>query len=206
MPGGFEMDYDEGIAIYDEAIDKAEAEIISRGLPLSARPLNKDREFANFPEIPVDLSEVGLEVMQKLIGQFTAWFSYAISQLKSAEGQRNAAEKQRSFAWSSIRKLKAGTVADKDDAVRTDRRYIKIDAHYEHCDAKVRLYNGIVEGLKRDIETISRAVSVLEARKDVEGRSAVVGKRGQAAGESFRAARRNRPQVSGLDVFKKGRR
>ena len=167
----FEMEYDDGLALYDDAIDQAEEEIINRGLPISSKPLAANGDFANFPCMPPDLSSTTFPELQRLIGQFTAWFGYAIGQLKLSEGYRNAAEKQRAFAWSSIRRLKSGTVSDKDDAVRTDRRYMTIDAKYEHCDAKVRVYGAIVEGLKRDIETISRAASVLEARTGVEGRS-----------------------------------
>lgn len=216
----FEMEYGEGIALYDNAIDAAEAEIIRRGLPLSSKPLAADGEFANFPCMPADLSMVTFPELQKLIGQFTAWFGYAIGQLKLTEGYRNAAEKQRAFAWSSIRKMKTGTVSDKDDSVRTDRRYMTVDAKYEHCDAKVRVYGAIVEGLKRDIETISRAASVLEARTGVEGRGVAVGRKGRtdSAHGAFRTGRR-RPEIEepqaeappqrsgGLDVFRKrGRR
>lgn len=215
----FEMEYSEGIALYDNAIDEAEAEIIRRGLPTSSKPLATDGEFAAFPCIPADLSIVTFPELQKLIGQFTAWFSYAIGQLKLSEGYRNAAEKQRAFAWSSIRKMKAGTVSDKDDSVRTDRRYMTVDAKYEHCDAKVRVYGAIVEGLKRDIETISRAISVLESRTSVEGRGVAVSRKGrtESARGAFRTGRRRpeeddqpvRPPRSsgGLDVFRKrGRR
>jgi hypothetical protein len=209
MPS-FEMEYEEGLAIYDKAIDDAEADIIKRGLPISTRPRGINDDFARFPYMPADLSEPEFQELQMLLGQFTAWFGYAIGQLKLAEGQRNAAEKQRSFAWSSIRKLKSGTVSDKDDSVRTDRRYITIDAKYEHCDAKVRIYGAIVDGLKRDIETISRAASVLEARTDIEGRSIAVGRKGRArhAQESFRRGRRyvdeqHERAFRGLDTFRK---
>lgn len=213
MPS-FETNYDDGLALYDDAIDQAEAEVISRGLPVSTKPIGRDGEFQQFPTMPPDLSVVKFPELQRKIGEFTAWFSYAIGQLKLAEGYRNAAEKKRSFAWSRIRKLKSGTVSDKDDAVRTDDRYVRVDAHYEHCDAKVRLYGAIVEGLKRDIETISRAASVLEARTGVEGRGVAVSRRGrtESAGETFRSSRRHHDEPppkrsgGGLDVFKKRRR
>ena len=208
----FEVEYDEGLALYDDAIDAAEREIIGRGLPISNKPLAADGEFANFPQMPADLSNTNFSELQRLIGQFTAWFGYAIGQLKLAEGHRNAAEKQRAFAWSSIRRLKSGTVSDKDDAVRTDRRYMNLDAKYEHCDAKVRVYGAIVEGLKRDIETISRAASVLEARTGVEGRGVAVSRKGRSetAQNRFRTGRReppptDMPRSSGLDVFRKRR-
>ena len=90
-----------------------------------------------------------------------------------------------------------------------------IDAKYEHCDAKVRVYGAIVEGLKRDIETISRAASVLEARTGVEGRGIAVGRKGrpQHAQAAFRSGRRypdeyqeDRVRSNGLDAFKRRRR
>lgn len=213
----FDTKYDEGLALYDEAIDKAVAEIINRGLPVSTRPIGRDGNFADFPQMPYDLSTTSFSELQSLMGRFTAWFGYAIGQLKILEGARNGAEKKRSFAWANIRSLKSGTVSDKDDAVRTDRRYAAVDAQYEHFDSMVRICGAIVEGLKRDIETVSRAAAVLEARTGVEGRGVAVGRRGrtESASNAFRSSRRthNEPPPertrsggSGLDVFKKRRR
>jgi len=217
----FEMDYDEGIALYDQAIDDAEAEVLTRGLPISSKPQRDDGEFASFPRMPADLSQTTFPQLQKLIGQFTAWFGYAIGQLKLSEGARNTADKQRSFAWSSLRKLRSGTVSDKDDAVRTDSRYMKVDAHYEHCDAKTRIYGAIVDGLKRDIDTVSRAASVLEARTGVEGKGVAISRRGRSeqARSTFRSGRRGHsaapeedppeappPRYRGLDTFRKKRK
>lgn len=209
----FEMEYDRGLALYDEAIEKAEEEIIGRGLSISTRPMNERNDFDNFPTMPHDLSALSPNGIQLYLGRFTAWYTYAIGQLKSAEGQRNAAEKQRTFAWSSIRKLKSGTVSDKDDAVRTDSRYMKVDAHYEHCDAKVRVYGAIVEGLKRDIETISRAATVEEFKSSTDSRTRRI-ESGRAR-SSFRSGRRQpdheeqapppRKRNRGLDMFKKNR-
>lgn len=223
MPS-FEVQYDQGLSAYDDAVDQAEADVIDMGLALDTRPVGRDKEFADFPRMPVDLSTTTFPELQRLIGVFTSWYSYVVGQLKKAEGLRNAADKKRTFAWSRIRKLKTGTVQDKDDAVRTDRRFVDVDASYERADALARMLNGIAEGLKRDIDTISRAASVLESRVDTEGRGVAVGRKGRAdsARDAFRKGRRGggheeeEPQSNGrgrgrnrsaLDVFKKrGRR
>ena len=198
MPN-FDMRFEDGIKTYDGALDEAENAVLDMGLPLSTRPSDGDR-FTEFPEIPPDLSKSTFPELQKLIGQFTAWYAYAIGQQKLSEGQRNAAEKKRAYAWSRIRKSKTGTVADKDDDTRVDRRYIDVDSHYEHCDAKYRILLGIVDGLKRDIETISRTASVLEARQGAEGRGVAVGRKGRD-GSSGRGRSNDV-----LTQFRKGRR
>lgn len=203
----FEIRYDEALDMLDESLDKAEADVITMGLNIATRPTDRRGEFADVPRMPEDLSGVNFSQLQKLIGQFTEWYGYAIGQLKRAEGARNTAEEKKTTAWSILRKLKTGTVSDKDDSVRTDSRYVRVVAHYNYCDTKYRLLVGIVEGLKRDIETISRAATVLENRVGAEGRGVAIGRKGRAeqASEAFRSDKRG---ASGrvLDTFRKGRR
>jgi len=196
----FEVTYDEGMKVYSEAPDKAEAAIIDMGLSVSTRPTDRAGEFDEFPHLPPDLSLCSFAEIQRLIGQFTTWYGYAIGQLKLAEGQRNAAEKRRTFAWSRIRKTKSGTVADKDDETRLDRRYVEADANFEFCDTKYRLLVGIVDGLKRDIETVSRSYAVLESRQNAEGKAVGISRR-PGPGQD----RRDTHQ-SVLDKFRRGRR
>lgn len=169
MPS-FEVNYEEGLAYYDDAYNNAEQEIVDMGLPLTRRPCDRNGEFADRPELPPRLDACGWSNLQNLLGQFTAWFSYANEQLPAAMGRRNAAESKRSFAWSKIRKSQKGTVADKDDATKTDKRYIKVAAEYEQCDTVVRLLRHIVEGLQREIETVSRIGTLESNAQNVEGR------------------------------------
>lgn len=199
----FEVRYDDALSMLDESLDQAEADVINMGLNVATRPRHRG-EFSDFPTMPEDLSRPGFQELQKLIGQFTEWYGYAVGQLKLAEGARNTAEEKKTLAWAIIRKLKTGTVSDKDDAVRTDARYVRVVSHYNYCDTKYRLLVGIVEGLKRDIETISRAATVLESRVGAEGRGVAVSRKGRAeeAKETFRSGRRD----GVLNTFRKGRR
>lgn len=201
----FEVRYDDALSMLDESLDEAEADVINMGLNVATRPTDRRGEFTDVPRMPEDLSQVTFQELQRLIGQFTEWFGYAVGQLKRAEGSRNTAEEKKTTAWAIIRKLKTGTVSDKDDAVRTDARYVRVVAHYNYCDTKYRLLVGIVEGLKRDIDTISRAATVLENRMGAEGRGVAVSRKGRAeqAGETFRSSRRT---GGVLDTFRKGRR
>jgi hypothetical protein len=203
MPS-FEVRYDDALSMLDESLDKAEADVINMGLNVATRPSHRG-EFSDFPKMPEDLSRPGFQELQRLIGQFTEWYGYAIGQLKLAEGARNTAEEKKTTAWAIIRKLKTGTVSDKDDAVRTDARYVRVVANYNYCDTKYRLLVGIVEGLKRDIETISRAATVLESRVGAEGRGVAVSRKGRAeqTAQTFRSGRR---EGGVLDTFRKGRR
>jgi hypothetical protein len=196
----FETTYDEGMEAYREAPDKAEAEIIKMGLSVSTRPIDRRGEFEDLPRLPFDLSQATFPQLQQLIGKFTEWYGYAIGQQKQAEGLRNSAEKQRTFAWARIRKTKTGTVSDKDDATRLDRRYVDADAYFEFRDAQYRMLVGIVEGLKRDIETISRAASVLESRMGAEGKGVGLGRKGRPDS----TPQENRSSV--LNKFRRGRR
>lgn len=177
--GRWDVKHEDGLEYYNRAVDEAEQEVLDMGLYMSSRPTNNQGEFADRPQMPMDLSECKWGFLQRLIGQFTAWYDYAIGQYKLAIARRNAAEKKRAYSWSRIRKMKEGTVADKDDDTRCDSRYMEQDGHYEYCDSKVRMLEGIVDGLKRDIETVSRAMTALEGRQGVEGRAAGVERRRQ---------------------------
>jgi len=189
----WDVKFEDGLAYYDSAVDEAEQEVLDMGLLMGERPTDTKGGFADRPQMPVDLSECSWKYLQKLIGQFTGWYDYAIGQYKLAICKRNAADKKKAYGWSRIRKNKEGTVADKDDDTRVDSRYMQQDAHYEYSDTKARLLEGIVDGLKRDIETVSRSMTALEGRQGVEGRSAGVERKGRQHG---------RPDVLGR--FRKG--
>ena len=199
MPA-FEISYKEGLDKYNEAIEQAENDLIKRGLPLPERPVDSKGHASNLPQLPENLDSVGFAEIQKLMGIFTQWYEYAVTQLKVTSGRRSIAEKKRNFSWSKIRRSKEGTVADKDDAVRTDIRYIEEDADYEYYSHHYNILQGIVDGLKRDIETISRIVSVMESRTNVEGRGVAISRT-----QRFGSKRESRFRNKALDPFRKGR-
>ena len=103
---------------------------------------------------------------------------------------RNTTEAARDFAWAKIRKEKKGTVSDKNDATRTDMRYVQANTAYETADYMYNMVKGITEGLYREIETISRAISGLEQKFSAEGHRYSGERRGTSAhvGPSFKPA------------------
>lgn len=196
-----ELRFEEGLALYDEAIDRAEEDLVHIGLPLPTRPMDRAGELLDLPMMPEDLSELTPQELGDMLATFSRWFEYASGQYKMARGRRNGNEKKRGFAWSAIRQKKSGTVSDKDDNTRTDIRYMNVDADFEYTDAKLGLLEGIVRGLERDIETISRAITVMDQRLGVEGRGAAASKRrrhGSGRGHYQEPQKRD-------DVLSKGR-
>jgi len=174
MPA-FECSFDEGLKKYDDAIDKAEGEVIRLGLPVPSRPFHGGKP-ADRPQIPDNLAEIGLAEIGNLLGVLTKWHSYAIGQKILAGNQRDAAAEKKAFAWKRIRGMKSGTVSDKDDAAGIDIRYVDVEAQYRQLDAKYSLLAGMVEALKRETETVSRAFEVLRQRIQTEGRDVGVGR------------------------------
>jgi hypothetical protein len=195
------MRFEEGLKLYDEAIDRAEDDLVHIGLPLPTRPMDREGELLDMPQLPDDLTDLSPRDLGDLLSVFSRWFEYATGQYKLARGRRNGGEKKRGFAWASIRQKKNGTVSDKDDHTRTDSRYMNVDADFEYGDAKLGLLEGIVRGLERDIDTISRAITVMDQRLGVEGRGAAASRRRRdesGGGGQFQTARR------GKDVLSKG--
>jgi hypothetical protein len=187
-----EVRYEEGLAQYDEVMEQVEDDLVNMGFPLPSRPARGD-DSMDLPDLPVDLTQFSSKELGALLSEFSAWYSYAAGQLKLARGQRNVSEKRRSYGWSRIRKTKQGTVSDKDDDTRTDSRFIQVDTEFEYSDAKLELLKGITDGLLRDIETISRAITVMEQRINVDGAVAGAARRGR--GDMSNRFRRRQEQV-----------
>lgn len=197
----FEVSYEEGLELLDKAVDMAEGIVIDMGLPLRIRPKTVDGDFDDRPILPPRLSDCAWHELQDLLGQFTAWYGYASEMLSKMIGQRNAVEEQLKYAWSRIRKTKSGTVSDKDDATRTDRRYIRVQAAYRKCDSVVRILDSIVDGLKREIDTISRNATMKDSIQGAQGLGSRVERRMRAD-----TARRNTGGRDVMSVFRSGRR
>jgi hypothetical protein len=186
----FESDFNETLAKYEQAADQAEAEAIKRGLYVTNRP-DMDR-----PELPSDISELSLTQLRHLLMLLTGWHTYAVGQKALADSRRRAAEKKRNYAWSAIRRVKNGTVSDKDDSTTTDTRYINLDVEAEKQDYLCKILECTVAGLYREVETISRTFSMMEQRAAAEG----------AVLSADRMASASRPRVDAFGMFRAGRR
>jgi hypothetical protein len=189
----FELRYGEGIEIYEDARVGAMNSIVDMGFRPMERPINEDGELEDSPSIPSSLSDLSPSELGDLLAKFTQWFQYATERLQHAKIDRNARFKQKDFAWSAIRRKKAGTVADKDNNTKTDGRYVEVDADFEEADAVLLLLEGIVRGMDRGIDTISRSVTVMDQRLDVEGASAAISrKRYPSSAKKMIRGKRNR--------------
>ena len=186
-----EANYEQGMAAYEQAADKGDAELIKMGFPRSQRPMitiDGVQQFADRPTLPERLSDLPMSDLQDLLGWFTAWHSYSIEQIPPVRIMRNTAEAARDFAWAKIRKEKKGTVSDKNDATRTDMRYVQANTAYETADYRFKMIKGITEGLYREIETISRVIAGQEQKFSAEGHRFTGERRGASMhiGPSFK--------------------
>jgi hypothetical protein len=164
-----EADYSQGVSIYGQAIDKGDVDLTKWGFPTAERPKRGD-ELADRPSLPERISNLDMASLLDLLVWYTAWYDYANNLVPAARTAKNTAESARDFAWAKIRREKVleKTVSDKDDATRTDLRYIRLNADLETADYKYTMLKAIAEGLYRDIESISRAITGLEQRGNVD--------------------------------------
>lgn len=186
----FDLRFEEGQQIYDDAIADAQEELVRIGLPPPGRPSESTGELGVLPEMPTSLSDMSPRELSDLLALFSRWFEYATGQLNDAKGARNISSKKRELAWSNIRKKKTGTVSDKDDGARADERFIRVDAEFEYSDMMLGMLTGIVRSIERNIETISRAITVMGQRLSVEGVGAAASSRRYSGGEARRKFRR----------------
>ena len=165
-----EAEFTQGVNMYAQALDKGDAELMEMGFPAAQRPKRGD-ELADRPQLPEHISDLNMAQLLDLLVWYTAWYDYANNLMPQARSEKTSTETSRDFAWAKIRRENsdAGTVSDKDDATRTDLRYIKLNAALETADYKYNMLKAISEGLYRDIETISRAITGLSDRFNNEG-------------------------------------
>jgi hypothetical protein len=165
-----EAEYGQGITLYAQAVDKGDADMSMMGFPQAERP-RRGEDLADRPYLPERISDLTMSQLLDLLNWYTAWYDYANSLVPKARTTKNTAESARDFAWAKIRreKINEKTVSDKDDATRTDLRYIKLNADLETADYKFTMLKAITEGLYRDIETISRVITGCEHKSNVDG-------------------------------------
>jgi hypothetical protein len=181
----YEVEYAQGLKIYEQAVDKGEADLMSMGFPPAQRP-HVGGTLADRPTLPMNLGDLSMQELQNLLGYFTAWHSYAIELVPRALSERNAADSSKAFSWAKTRKSKEGTVQDKNDDTQTDGRYIEANAYYETCECKYRKLKAVEDGLLREIETISRAQTGLERRQESDGHQGAGEHKGRSnTGPSF---------------------
>ena len=190
----FDLRYGEGISIYDDALERADNDLIRLGLQPPERPMDPETgELESSPTLPSDLSDYSPSELGAVLGEFTQWFSYATYQFKHIKVERNVRQVQKDFSWGAIRKKKTGTVSDKDNSTRTDSRYVEIGAEFEYADAKLELVGALVKGMEKSIDTISRTITVMEQRLGVEGVGAAAGRKTyKRASEKFGRSSRTR--------------
>lgn len=174
----FNADFEEALASYGTAADEAEAAIIDMGLQHAERPIDGKGNPDKIPDLP-DLSECSPGEIAHLLSLFTAWHSYAHGRLVYFRKARDNEAEKRGFTWSYLRKRMEGTVADKDDHVKTDSRWVTVNRQYMYFDNLVQDLDCIVRNLEQSVKTISRVWAVLEQRMEVEGFKATIDRKQQ---------------------------
>lgn len=193
MATNFNADFEESLEMYSAAADEADAAVVAMGLRHAERPIDSDGNPDDLPRLP-DLSECSPAELAHYISLFTEWHNYAYGRLVYFQKIRDIAAEKRGFTWSYLRKRMGGTVSDKDDAVKTDSRWVAINREYIYADNMVRDLECITRGLEQNVKTISRVISVMEQRLETEG---------------FKASMERKQQQKRGDVmrhFAKGRR
>lgn len=166
----FEVDYQTGINQYLRSVQQGDEELEALGFPVAQRPRDTKGMPTERPDIPTNLSALSMGQLTDLLGYATGWYRYALEVLPTVASERDTAESARDFSWAKIRKSRTEKlVADKDNATRCDVRYIEAAARFETCSYKYRRIKAICDGLLREVETISRAMSGLEQTQRAEG-------------------------------------
>lgn len=152
--------FETGIALLTVA-DAALADARARHFAIPPAPLHQQYHGV-LPDI-VHLSD---DALGALLGEISAWATYAEGQLAIAKHAKNRAEGILEFTRSRIRlALKADdntrklSNPDKDDLVNTDPRVLESARDFMFCEALFDLTKLHVTAAQRDWDTVSRRIT-----------------------------------------------
>ncbi|KKN98623.1 hypothetical protein LCGC14_0147350 [marine sediment metagenome] len=157
-------------------VSNIEEELHSLGLELPTLPHALQVNFIEYtnegmgqPKIPTDISRLTLSQISTLQSVFAEWFEYVVILNTKFNVQLSALEEVKDLTWAAIRKEhtdKSMTVSDKNDAVRTDIRYVEINAEYLKMKYLHNVVKGIATAMERGLKVISREITIRSSSYD----------------------------------------
>lgn len=155
------MDYsvklEDALEMYDNAAIGALEWLEEKGLAdVLHRPKKDGRYFDG--RLPPDINSMGATQLGEWMGMMTIWTDYVQQLVTTSKADTINAEQKIKVVKAKIRRTATGTVADQDDIVQCDSRYVEVVADWLEVKTRLGLAEGVLEAAKRDVKTISRLI------------------------------------------------
>lgn len=134
--------------------------------------------------LPVVVRRLSLDQISALLTLVTRWFAYLTFQKNMIAAERSEASKQKEFIWSHVRKQykyyydefasKNSKRSDQQmsDEARCDFRFIKANSRYTELNTLYDAMLDTMEVAKRDMEMVSREVTIVQTKLESESQAA----------------------------------
>lgn len=138
--------------------------------------------------MPPALKQLTLDEVSSALSLSCNWLGYISAQYAMVAAARSEAKKRKEAIWSIVRNnyRKIGkkhgvnfTDQKLSDFARGDSRYISADAEYEELNAIYNTLDALVEVTKKELDTISREVTIRQAKVEAEARGRGARRRGE---------------------------
>jgi len=194
---GFGTDEVTGLTSYTFS-DRVKSKMQELGLTgYAERPILSKEHNGIFPDLeagdyfngrlPVVVRRLSLDQISALLTLVTRWFAYLTFQKNLIAAERSEASKQKEFVWSHVRKqykyyrdeknkISKRTDQQMSDEARCDFRFIKANSRYTELNTLYDAMLDTMEVAKRDMEMVSREVTIVQTKLEAEARASSTGR------------------------------
>lgn len=166
LVGSLQMETPEGEEAYKVA-QSAYDEMVSRGIYLPEKPEFVGGEFVHpdgSPNLPLNIQALSDMEIGELYNIVEAYYSYVVGQFALVSNQYNEAVEVFKFIAAKVRLGKEGKQQDKTDRQIADRRYVLANARALELKCLYNLLSKVRDKLEKDLQMISRNVTLREQR------------------------------------------
>jgi hypothetical protein len=179
------------------------AEYEALGITGRPRPILEEVHLGMFPDceegqyydgrMPTVLKQLTLDEVSAMLSLSCNWHGYISGQHAIYFAQRAEAKKKKDSLWSIVRNnyRKMGrrhgvkyTDQKLSDFARQDKRFVVADAVYERLNVVYNTLSDLVDVTKKELDTISREVTIRQAKAEAEARGRGINNRVGNAGIS----------------------
>jgi hypothetical protein len=132
-------------------------------------PITGDRQAAEEPQLPENLSEYPLHSLRQLQAEFAVWLSYVANQWTKTLVEKRHLEKQLQTVQDRLFISLPGKQRDKFIAIRADRDFVTLDSQLLQHTNMLDILSSRMEILRESLKAISRQMTVLMADMEAHG-------------------------------------
>jgi len=172
-PGDSTVSFEEAKEAYDSVGEEAFGVLEQEGIPLPKKPVDAKGNPAPDVELPPNLSNLSDQALGSLMTAMNKQIDYINVTLAHWKSKKDTFKEQADAIKSRVRRENRElSKEERDDAARTDRRFIEVNRELLKARHIVELMQAAVDSKRKNYQTISRIITL---RGDATQRDTRVG-------------------------------